>query len=287
MRTLVIGGTGLVGAHVARALSAPGPVTRTGFSRSADGAVPLDIRDGVAVDRVVRQTRPDVVVCAAAEPHVDRCEREPAETRAINVDGVRHVATATAAAGATLVYFSSDYVFDGRLGDYAEDAATSPINEYGRQKVEAEAIARMVPRWLVLRVSGVFGIDDRRKNFVYQILDRLRAGQPVTAAADQTLCPTWAPGLAEALAALLRIGFTGVCNVVGPEATVRADFGRRIATAFGFDPAGITGVASRDLAGAAPRPARSSLSDALLRSTIGHGLPPLDVSLAEMRKAGV
>ena len=287
MKTLVIGATGLVGAHVARTMATLGPVTRTGFSRSADGTLVLDIRDRAAVERVVGDVRPEVVVCAAAEPHVDRCEREPAETRAINVDGVRHVASATAAAGATLVYFSSDYVFDGREGDYGEDAAVGPINEYGRQKVEAEAIARTVPRSLVVRVSGVFGIDDRRKNFVYQVVDRLRAGQPVSAAADQTLCPTWAPALADALAALLRSGFTGVCNVVGPEATVRADFARRIATAFGLDPAGVTGVASGDLAGAAPRPVRSSLSDALLRSTIGHGLPTLDVALAEMRKAGV
>jgi len=287
VNTLVIGATGLVGAHVARALAGLGPVIRTGFSRSAAGASSLDIRDAEAVRRAVTDARPDVVVCAAAEPHVDRCEREPAETRAINVAGLRHVATATAAAGATLVYFSSDYVFDGRRGDYREDSPVSPINEYGRQKVEAEAIARTVPRWIVLRVSGVFGGDDRRKNFVYQVVDRLRAGEPVVAADDQTLCPTWAPGLADALAALVQARFTGLCNVVGPEATVRADFARRIARAFGFDPARVTGVPSRELATAAPRPARSSLSDALLRSRIGHGLPPLDASLAELRAAGI
>lgn len=287
MKTVVIGATGLVGAHVARVMAGLGPVTRTGFSRSADGAVTLDIRDGAAVQRVLDDARPDVVVCAAAEPHVDRCEREPAETRTINVDGVRNVATATAAAGATLVYFSSDYVFDGRLGDYREDSPVSPINEYGRQKVEAEAIAREVPRSLVLRVSGVFGVDDRRKNFVYQVVDRLRAGQRVTAADDQMLCPTWAPALADALAALLRAGFTGLCNVVGPEATVRADFARRIATAFGLDAAAVEAVHSSELPSAAPRPARSSLSDGLLRSLIGHSLPPLDDALGEMRKASV
>ena len=287
MKTLVIGATGLVGAHVARSLAGLGPVTGTGFSRSADGAVPLDIRDAAAVQRVVDGARPDVVVCAAAEPHVDRCEREPAETRAINVDGVRNVATSTAAAGATLVYFSSDYVFDGRLGDYREDSPVSPINEYGRQKIEAEAISRGVPRWLVLRVSGVFGVDDRRKNFVYQVVDRLRAGQPVSAADDQTLCPTWAPALADAVAALLRAGFTGLCNVVGPEPTARADFARRIAAAFGLDPATVAGVPTRELPSAAPRPARSSLSDGLLQSLIGHRLTALDDALAAMREAGV
>jgi len=174
-----------------------------------------------------------------------------------------------------------------RVGDYREDAAVGPINEYGRQKVEAEAIARQVPTWIVLRVSGVFGVDERRKNFVYQVVDRLRAGAPVVAADDQTLCPTWAPALADALAALLRAGFTGTCNVVGPEPTVRADFARRIAAAFGLDPASVNGVHSSELTSAAPRPARSSLSDGLLRSVLGRGLPSLDVALAEMRKASV
>lgn len=287
MKTLVIGATGLVGAHVARSMAGFGPVAATGFSRSADGTVPLDIRDEAAVRRVVSAARPDVVVCAAAEPHVDLCEREPRQTRAINVDGVRHVATAAAAAGATLVYFSSDYVFDGRLGDYREDAVMGPINEYGRQKVEAETIARQVPKWIVLRISGVFGVDDRRKNFVYQVVDRLRAGAPVLAADDQTLCPTWAPALADALAVLLRGGFTGICNVVGPEPTVRVDFARRIGLAFGLDTAPVRPVHSSELTGAAPRPARSSLSDGLLRSLVGHGLPALDVALADMRNAGI
>jgi len=287
VKTLVIGATGLVGAHVARAMAELGPVAATGFSRSANGTVPLDVRDEAAVRRVVSAARPDVVVCAAAEPHVDLCEREPRQTRATNVDGVRHVATAAAAVGATLVYFSSDYVFDGRLGDYREDAVMCPINEYGRQKVEAETIAQQVPKWIVLRISGVFGVDDRRKNFVYQVVDRLRAGAPVLAADDQTLCPTWAPALADALAVLLRGGFIGICNVVGPEPTVRVDFARRIGLAFGLDTAPVRAVHSNELTGAAPRPARSSLSDGLLRSLVGHGLPALDVALADMRNAGI
>jgi dTDP-4-dehydrorhamnose reductase len=287
VKTLVIGATGLVGAHVARTMAGLGPVAATGFSRSANGTVPLDVRDEAAVRRVVSAARPDVVVCAAAEPHVDLCEREPRQTRAINVDGFRHVATAAAAAGATLVYFSSDYVFDGRLGDYREDAVMCPINEYGRQKVEAETIAQQVPKWIVLRISGVFGVDDRRKNFVYQVVDRLRAGAPVLAADDQTLCPTWAPALADALAVLLRGGFRGICNVVGPEPTVRVDFARRIGLAFGLNTAPVRAVHSNELTGAAPRPARSSLSDGLLRSLVGHGLPALDVALADMRNAGI
>ena len=287
MNALVIGATGLVGSHVARTLAQAGSVVGTGLTRADSAITPLDIRDAAAVRRLVDAVRPDVIVCAAAEPHVDLCEREPERTRAVNVAGVEHVAAAARAVAARLVYFSSDYVFDGKTGAYAEDAPVSPLNEYGRQKVEAERIVRQLNDSLVLRVSGVFGVDDRRKNFVYQVIDRLRAGEPVQAPDDQTLCPTWASDIADTVGELLRLGFSGVCHVVGPDALVRVDFARRIAAAFDLDAGKIAAVPFAASAGAAPRPACSSLSDARLRGLVGHGLTPVAEALQALRAAGL
>jgi len=287
MKSLVIGASGLVGSHVSDTLDSLGPVTGTAFSRNGGSLIGLDIRDAEAVTRTVASVGPDVVVCAAAEPHVDLCEREPERTREINVDGTRNVVAAARAIDSTLVFFSSDYVFDGKNGPYDETDAVGPVNEYGRQKVRAEAIVSGYPKSVILRTSGVFGADDRRKNFVYQVIDRLRAGMLVTAAADQTLCPTWAGALADALAGLLTAGFRGTCNVAGPQAMTRAEFAILVADAFGLDGSLVRAVPTVELPTVAPRPARSSLTDALLRSTLGRGLPPVQEALAALRAQGL
>src|SRR5207302_3268738 len=118
--------------------------------------------------------RPDAVIVAAADAYVERCEREPEQTRQVNVEAPRALAAESAGLGALFVVFSSEYVFDGAKGEYVEDDERRPINEYGRQKVALEDIALGTRRGLVCRTSAVFGADPKRKNFVLQEVDRLR-----------------------------------------------------------------------------------------------------------------
>src|SRR6059058_6123099 len=115
MRWLLLGATGLVGTHLRAALGGR-DVVMTSHRAQLPGSVPLDLTDHAAVTRVIQEARPDV----------------------INVDAVRYLANA--APYALLVVFSSEYVFDGSAGTYAEDDLVTPINEYGRQKVAVEAI---------------------------------------------------------------------------------------------------------------------------------------------------
>src|ERR1700704_2397197 len=124
-RTLVIGAAGLVGRHV-RAALAGRDVVFTYHRDPIAGGSPLDITDSAAVRRTIADARPSSVVLAAADPYVEGCERDPAGTRRVNVDAATTVRDATADAGATLVVFSSDYVFDGTKGSYSEDDAAAP-----------------------------------------------------------------------------------------------------------------------------------------------------------------
>ncbi len=284
MRILVVGGSGLVGSHLRRELRALGEVRATFLTSPRAGLDPLDIRDAPAVREYVMARRPDAILCAAADTHVDGCERDPTGTRLVNVAGFRNVVDAARATGARVVYFSSDYVFDGESGPYSENDAVAPINQYGRQKVEAEAIAREAPSHLICRVSGVFGWEPRRKNFVCQVIDRLRNGSGVTAAYDQVLCPTYAAEIAAAIRELLVRGVEGTVHVAGPEPLTRADFARRVAHAFGLDETRISGVPTSDLETIAPRPRNSALRTDMLGRLLGRGLAPLDLSLRTMRE---
>lgn len=280
VRWLLLGAAGLVGTHLRAALR-DRDVVMTSHRAQLPGSVALDLTDRAATTRVIHEARPDVIVVAAANAFVEECEREPVATRAINVDAVRNVAEA--APDAMLVVFSSDYVFDGSAGSYAEDDPIAPINEYGRQKVALEAIARDRTEHLVCRVSGVYGWSAARTSFVSQLVDRLRSGQRMRVPSDQLITPTPAAELATAIVELIDRRARGTFHAAGPEILTRPEFAERAARAFGLDPSLLDFRATAELGLAAPRPLRAGLRTDKLRAFLGHGLAPSRDALTAMR----
>lgn len=283
-RVLLIGAAGLVGRHVGAAL-AHRDLVETFHNDPVDrgvDAVHLDLTDSVAVRRLVERVRPTVVVLAAADPSVEGCERDPHGTRRVNVEAA--AAVRNAAPGATLVVFSSEYVFDGRAGAYREDDAVAPLNVYGQQKVALEEIARSSPRHLVLRVSGVFGNEPRRKNFVWQLVDRLHGGGTFDVPSDQLITPTDATSLATAVRELLDRGATGTFHAAGPEILGRVAFAGMVARAFGLDESRIHARPTAELNLKAKRPEKAGLADAKLRALLGHGLSRPEDALADLAR---
>src|SRR5205814_4398023 len=158
----------------------------------ADGLVPLDITDGAAVDRTIDTARADWVLCPAGLTHVDHCEEHPEEAFAINRDGALQAAREARRAGAGFVFFSTEYVFDGEQGPYAEDDPARPLSVYGRSKWEGErAVLDEVERALVVRTTVVYGPDAQEQNFVYQLIRNCRNGQPMLIPVDQPSSPTY------------------------------------------------------------------------------------------------
>lgn len=278
---LVLGAAGLVGSHI-RAALAKGRVVATYHRVEVPDAIPLDITDAEAVRRLITRVRPAAVVIAAAEAHVERCEREPEATRRVNVEAARAVIEAGSTLGATVVVFSSEYVFDGSSGPYREEDPSNPINEYGQQKVELERLARSAERHLICRTSGVFGWERGGKNFVCQLLSHLRAGREFAVPSDQAITPTYAPDLAAAVVRLLDEGRTGTLHVVGPQVLGRPEFARLVAEAFSLPASLIVPRPTTELGSAAPRPMNAGLRDDKLRVVLGGPLRAVSVALAEM-----
>jgi dTDP-4-dehydrorhamnose reductase len=279
-RWLLLGAGGLVGGHL-RAALAGRDVVATSHRTAVPGTVSLDLTDEGAVTRVLDDVRPDVIVVAAADAFVEGCERDPVATRAINVTAVERLSDL--APGTTLVVFSSEYVFDGRAGPYGEDDPTAPINEYGRQKVELEKLARRTDH-LICRVSGVYGWSAARTSFVAQLVDRLRGGRHFAVPADQVITPTPAPDLARAVVALVERGARGTFHCAGPEVLARPEFARRAALAFDLDPSLIDAVPTASLGLRAARPTSAGLKTEKLRSVLGRSLPVSADALADMRR---
>ena len=283
---LLIGAGGLVGRHLRRALVGV-KLTATVHRDDPDAGIPLDITDHATVRRTIREAQPDVILLAAADAWVERCEREPEATRRVNVDAPRVIAAESRDAGALLVVFSSEYVFDGTAGRYREDDERRPINEYGRQKVELEELALGTGRGLVCRTSGVFGADPGRKNFVYQLVDRLRADQPFDVPSDQLITPTYAPALADAVVRLVRLGQQGIVHVAGPRILGRMQFAELVAGAYALRAELLRPRVTAELGLVAPRPLRCGLEVETLRRALGTDLIAPEAALGEMALADV
>ena len=279
MKALVIGASGLVGGALVRVLERSGvEVVAAGHSRASGGALALDVRDARAVENALAHTKPDVVFLAVnVAGGVERCEDHPDEAYAVNVAGTTHVATAAARHGATLVYYSTDYVFDGKSGPYAEDDVPNPISVYGRTKLEAEqAVLKLAPRHLIVRTTAVYGWDRSSKNFAMQVWERLGAGQPMRVPDDQLCNPTLAEYLAEASVRLVQQGVEGVVNVVGKDGCSRAELGRQLARAMALDAALIAPTPTSELGQKAARPLQGGLKTDKLTALLGT--EPLDLA---------
>ncbi|MBI5629542.1 MAG: SDR family oxidoreductase [Elusimicrobia bacterium] len=271
-RILVIGATGLVGQALLRAWekrAVPG-AAGTSLAQSFENCLPLDITDASSVERILAELRPDAVFLPAANPHVDYCESHPEETRRVNIDGSLNVLRCCRRHGCKMVFFSSDYVFDGLRGPYAEKDSVSPINEYGRQKAAVEEeMLKEAGGHLVLRISAAYGWHWLPKNFVLQIREKLGAGQSLPVAADIRSNPTYAENLAELAVDLVLKGESGLFHLVGSECLSRYDFAVAAARTFGLEAGLVRPVPSRSLSLAARRPPFSSLKTDKLQRALG------------------
>ena len=282
---LVAGASGLVGRACMAALARDRDVVGTYHARAVPGLVPLDLTVPEQVTATLDRLRPSVVVCASADPHVDGCEADPAGTRRVNVEGTLRLADRARAAGAAFVFFSSDYVFDGTAGLYAEDAPRRPLNEYGRQKAECEDALATMPRSLVVRTSGVFGWHEDGKNFVLQLRARLGRGERFTVPDDQDITPTYAPNLADVLADLIGTGVSGIVHVAGPRVLNRCAFARAAARSFDLDPDLIQPTPTAALPLKAQRPRAAGLATDKVRGLVQTPLLDPETALAAMRGA--
>ncbi len=267
-RALVIGASGQVGREASAALRAAcWEVVGTYASRPAPGLVPLDLRRLDDVRDRVREAAADAVVLASALTNVERCEDDAALAAAMNAEAPAAVADAARAAGGRTLFLSTEYVFDGRAGPYAEDAPPSPVSVYGRTKLEGErAVLRADRSNLSIRTTVVYSFRPGDKNFLMQLVAQLGAGRRMRVPSDQVSTPTYAPDLGRALAALAEAPAAGVLNVAGPDVVARYDFATRAAGILGLDASLLDAVPTAALGQKAARPLSAGLRTDRLRA---------------------
>ncbi len=281
MKILLFGADGQLGRQLRRALGTLGDVTALtrGSSRWCG-----DVANAEGIARTVRELRPDAIVNAAAYTNVDRAESEAETAFIVNARACETLAVEAARAGAWLVHYSTEYVFDGH-GErpWVESDRTAPLNTYGRSKLAGEeAVAAHCPHHLILRCSWLF--DTWGDSFLRWVIEAAGQRPHLDVVGDQWGAPTRSAMVADVTAQLLRTARpsqAGIYHVSAAGVTSRhglAVFALECARRHGIDlqcgPGDVRAVTSAAFPRPAARPANSRLDTSRLQTAFGIDLPP-------------
>jgi len=278
MRCALIGVTGQLGFDLARTFDLPGELVRL---THAD----LDLLEPGAIARVLRDVRPTHVVNAAAYNLVDRAEDERERAFALNAEAVGTLAETCEALGATLVHFSTDYVFDGaKTSPYTESDAPAPLSVYAESKLAGERLAlARCRRAFVIRVCGLYGVAQSatagRTNFVETMLRLAGQGQALRVVRDQVLTPSYTLDLAPKVWRVLARGAPGLYHLANAGQTSFYDFAREIFRLSGLTPS-LTPVTAAEYGARARRPPYSVMARTRLAALGEDDLRPWQAALA-------
>jgi dTDP-4-dehydrorhamnose reductase len=255
----VVGAAGMLGLDVLRAGE------RAGHELIGLDLPEIDITDPASLGDVLGRVRPDSVLNCAAWTDVDGQQADRERALSVNADGAGNLARAAAAADASLLHVSTDYVFDGqapldRAGNprsYVESDPTGPRSVYGESKLAGERqVLEASPRHAVARTAWLFGISGR--NFVETMLTLAAQRDAVQVVTDQVGCPTWSGHLAPGLLGLLERGVAGLVHLAGSGRVSWNGFAVEIFRQAEVE-CRVEAASSEDMARPAPRPAWSAL----------------------------
>jgi len=257
---MVFGASGLLGQALVRELKSE--------QLSAPPSADADLRDPARIQEVIRGSRPEWIILAAAYTDVDGCESNRDLAFAVNTQGAIHVAQAARETGSRLIFLSTDYLFDGtkRLPYEASDIR-NPISVYGESKARAEErLLEILRDVCIVRTSWLFGPGSQC--FPATIL-KLAADRPEIAVVnDQRGCPTFTPDLASTLAQLCRKSARGIVHATNSGDCTRYNFATEI-----LRMAGLSTVVRPVSSGTFPRPARRPAYSVLSPATLeAHGI---------------
>jgi len=267
---VVFGGGGQLGVELCREFE------RRGWDVIQFDRAQLDITNPQKVEEALANTDPEVVVNAAAYNQVDIAEREPLTAYQTNALAVRNLAVACRQAGARLVHYSTDYVFDGAKGSpYMETDATHPLGAYGVSKLAGELYAQAyLADPLIIRTSGVFGpggMFTPRGNFVEVMLRMAKANHPIRVVQDHIASPTYAPAMAARTVDMVGRRMGGVYHLGGGEPISWYDYAKLIFELAELSPS-LQATDEREYRTAARRPKFSALSNRKLEAA---GISPM------------
>jgi dTDP-4-dehydrorhamnose reductase len=225
----------------------------------------FDVIDAAKASQTLCSLSPDEIINTAAYHRVDECEDHPEKSFAVNTVAVRNLALLCRDLDATLVHFSTDYVFGGeKRTPYVEDDFPNPLNLYAVSKLAGEYFARNIPlKFFLIRTCGLFGETGcwgKGTNFIETMIERERRGEPIRVVNDQWVTPTSASELAQKVKELLQTTHWGLYHMTNEGECTWYEFARKIFELMGSETY-VEPVDSLSFGAKARRPAYSVLEN--------------------------
>ncbi|MEW6041968.1 MAG: SDR family oxidoreductase [Elusimicrobiota bacterium] len=283
-RVLIIGASGQVGEALHAEFLKKNNVLGLDLDPVTPDTIKADMNDIGLMEKTIGNFKPQVILCPAAFTYVDGCEMDALKCRNVNVESPQKIAAIAQKVNSKFIYFSSDYIFDGKDGPYDEQAKPNPLSVYGKQKLEMEKfITGNLTDFLIIRTTGVYGPEKRGKNFVLSLIKKLRNSEKIKIPVDQLGTPTYSPNIAEAIYKLIEANQRGVFNVAGSELIGRMAFAEKICEIFDLNKDLLIPVTTEELNQKAKRPLKGGLKIDKLLSTVSIKMFSPDEGLKDLR----
>lgn len=287
MRLLVTGASGLLGVNLAYEAAKDhkvvGVVNTRVFKSETFEVRQADLLAPKAIPQLLDENQPDWMIHCAAMANVDECEKNPDLAYLTNAELPGEIARQVAPRGISLIYISTDAVFDGVKGDYSEEDEPKPLSTYAKTKLIGErGVADAYPEAIIARVNlfgwSLTGKRSLAEFFFYNLSD----GNPVKGFTDVFFCPLLVNDLAGVLIEMLEKGLSGLYHVVSSDCMSKYDFGATIAEKFGLDAGLIAPVSMAEGGLAAARSPNLTLKSDKLAKALGSPLPRIEEGLARL-----
>ncbi len=250
----------------------------------------VDFEDDTALERLLEQTQPDLLINCTAFHNVDLCEREPLRAFAANALAVDRAAGICAARDTAFLTVSTDYVFEGTLRRaYREDDAVGPLTAYGASKAAGEFLTRRHgPRHYIIRTSGVFGTtgtSNKGYTLIEKVLRQAERGEPTRMVDDMIFSPSYAPHVARAVRDLVDARAYGTHHVTNVGAVSWYAFVQRAFAKTGYQNAALEPISHAELGNPTRRPMFSPLENTTFAAIGVVPLPGWEEALDEFLTA--
>lgn len=244
----------------------------------------IDVRDKNVLKETIMKSQPEVIINLAAVTNVDKCESDKQTCWDVNVTLVENLARLARIVDARMVHVSTDYVFDGQKGPYAETAVPHPISYYGKSKLAGEnACIVGSMQAAVVRTNVVYGPFVERPDFVHWVLDALESRTPIRVVNDQYSNPTYVDDISESILRIIQKKRSGIYHVGGADYCSRYEFALSIAEFFRADPSNISPVTTVELKQPARRPLKGGLITLKAETDLGMKMRGIESGLSTIR----